>query len=183
LGIANEEARYNCKNMADDIEKSDLHKIADILIRHGVEFIVIGGQAETILGSPRITYDVDLCYRRSRDNLEKLARALIEVGPTFRGAPPDIPIILDVRALSLGNNYTFETPFGKLDLLGWVEPLGDYDAVNRHAVNYQIGPHQLKVISLDDLIRIKEHVGRSKDRESLLQLLAIKRLRQEEGKS
>jgi predicted nucleotidyltransferase len=181
--IDNEEALYNCGNMVENIEKSDLHKIAEILIRHGVEFIVIGGQAETILGSPRITYDVDLCYRRSSQNLQRLAEALKEIGPTLRGAPPDLPVILDVRALSLGNNYTFETPFGKLDLLGWVEPLGDYEAVNRHADDYQIGPHKLKVISLDDLIRVKEHIGRSKDRESLFQLLAIKRLRQEEGKS
>lgn len=34
-------------------------------------------------------------------------------------------------------------------------------------------------ISLDDLIKVKEHIGRAKDRESLFQLLAIKRLRTE----
>jgi hypothetical protein len=36
-------------------------------------------------------------------------------------------------------------------------------------------------IGLDDLIRIKRYIGRPKDRESLLQLEAIKRLRGQEG--
>ncbi len=45
--------------------KSDLRKIAEVMLHHGVEFIVIGGQAETLMGSPRVTLDVDLCYRRS----------------------------------------------------------------------------------------------------------------------
>ena len=36
---------------------------------------------------------------------------------------------------------------------------------------------KLLVISLDDLIRVKEHIRRPKDRESLMQLQAIKKLR------
>jgi hypothetical protein len=39
----------------------------------------------------------------------------------------------------------------------------------------------LKVIALDDLIRVKEHIARKKDSESLFQLRAIKRLREETG--
>ena len=60
--------------MADDSEmlisdQSDLEKIAAILLRHGVEFLVVGGQAEVLMGSPRVTYDTDLCYRRTKENL------------------------------------------------------------------------------------------------------------------
>lgn len=39
----------------------------------------------------------------------------------------------------------------------------------------------MRVIGLDDLIRIKRHLARPKDRESPLQLEAIKRPREEEG--
>lgn len=41
--------------MADDIDKGDkpaLIQIAELLERHGVEFLVIGGQAATLHGSP-----------------------------------------------------------------------------------------------------------------------------------
>ncbi len=150
--------------------------------RYGVEFLVIGGQAEYLFGSPRVTYDVDFCYRRTRENIERLAAALKELKPTLRGAPAGLPLVLDAQALGFGSNYTFDTDFGKFDLLGWVEPLGDYDALLKNSEKYVIGDMEIQTIGLDDLIRIKEHIGRAKDRESLLQLLAIKRIRAEEGR-
>jgi predicted nucleotidyltransferase len=44
-----------------------------------------------------------------------------------------------------------------------------------------MGGRTVRVIGLEDLIRIKRYHARPKDRESLLQLEAIKRLREEEG--
>jgi hypothetical protein len=61
---------------------SELELIVSFFIRHGVEFLVIGGQAEHLMGSPRVTYDIDLCYRRTKDNLERLALALKDLKPT-----------------------------------------------------------------------------------------------------
>lgn len=160
-------------------DESDLERIAAILLRHRVEFLVIGGQAEVLMGSPRVTYDTDLCYLRTHENLERLADALQEFQPTLRGAPPDLSLILDARALALGNNYTFNTALGPLDLLGWVEPLGDFAALVPACESYALGELTVRTIGLDDLIRVKEHIGRAKDRGSLLQLLAIRRVREE----
>jgi len=151
------------------------------LRRHQVQFAVIGGQAEALMGSPRVTYDTDLCYSRSRENLRRLAAALNELKPTLRGAPPELPLTLDERALAFGSNYTFDTPHGKLDLLAWVEPIGDFDAVVKRAEVYRFAGGELKAISLEDLIHVKRHIGRAKDRDSLFQLLAIKKQREETG--
>jgi hypothetical protein len=177
-------AHYDCSNMADDSAKqppelSDLEKIATILLRHRVEFLVVGGQAEVLMGSPRVTYDTDLCYRRTRENLERLAEALREIKPTLRDAPPDLPIVLDGPALALGSNYTFDTAMGPLDLLGWLEPVGIYESLFPASETYTVGNLSLRTIGLNDLIQIKQHLGRAKDRESLLQLLAIRTLRGE----
>jgi len=165
--------------MADDIEKSDLLRIAEILLSHGVDFIVVGGQAETIFGSSRVTVDIDLCYRRTRDNLKKLAAALREIKPSLRNAPKDLPFIIDEQTLALGNNFTFETPFGDLDLLGFLEPLGDYEVISKRAVPIQIAHLTVKVIHIDDLITIKQYLQRPKDRDSLMHLLAIKKIQSE----
>jgi hypothetical protein len=146
-----------------------------------VEFLVIGGQAETLYGSPRVTYDVDLCYRRTSANLERLAMALHELKPTLRDAPLDLPFTLDARSLALGSNFTLNTPIAALDLLGWVEPLGDFDALAKSARTMRVGETDIRVISLDDLIKVKQYIGRPKDRESLMQLLAIKRVQEEGG--
>jgi predicted nucleotidyltransferase len=165
-----------------DKRKTPLERVAEVLIKHGVEFIVIGGQAESLYGSPRVTYDVDLCYRRTPENLERLARALPQFQPRLRGVPPGLPLMIDARALALGNNYTFETNIIDLDLLGWVEPLGDFEAVAKKAVTLPVAGMQLRVIDLDDLIRIKEHLGRIKDADSRAQLHAIKKIREEQKK-
>lgn len=70
---------------------------------------------------------------------------------------------------------------GPLDLLGWVEPLGTYESLIATSETYAVGEVSVRTIGLDDLIRIKQHIGRAKDRESLLQLLAIRTLRHEQS--
>lgn len=168
--------------MDDSLAQSPLERFCAVLAEHGVEFIIVGGQAEALMGSPRVTYDVDLCYRRTHDNLERLAAALGTLRLTLRGAPPDLKFRLDAQALALGQNYTFEVD-GEypLDFLGYLEPIGTYEDLLTHAETIIIGGRQTRVIGLDDLIRIKRHLGRPKDRASLLQLEAIKRLREQEG--
>ena len=134
------------------------------------------------MGSARVTYDVDLCYRRTPDNLERLATALGTLKLTLRGAPPELRFRLDAQALALGQNYTFEVDSEHpVDFLGYLEPIGTYEDLLPHADNISIGGHPTRVIGLDDLIRIKRYLGRPKDKESLLQLEAIKRLREQEG--
>jgi len=134
------------------------------------------------MGSPRVTYDVDLCYRRTPENLERLARVLRTLTLTLRGAPPELKFRIDARALALGSNFTFEVD-GEyaLDLLSYLEPIGTYDDLLAGSETLDLGGRAVRVIGLDDLIRIKRHLARAKDRESLLHLEAIKRLREEEG--
>src|SRR5438876_1365287 len=167
--------------MADSESRSSrLEYFCEIFARHGVDYLVIGGQAEYLFGSPRVTYDVDFCYRRTAENLEHVAQALKEIKPTLRGAPPDLPFIIDAKSLALGSNFTFNTSRGSFDLLGWVEPIGDYDALLKHAETYVLGNLMVRTISLDDLIKVKEHICRSKDKESRFQLAAIKQLREKQ---
>lgn len=162
-----------------DTAKSRFEKIVERFAAAGVEFIVIGGQAETLHGSARVTFDSDVCYRRTPGNLKKLVPALRALNVSLRGAPPDLPFLLDERTLSLGSNFTFNSDFGSLDLLGYVEPLGGYDELARNAECYVVAGIPIHAIALDDLIRVKQHIKRAKDRDSLMHLLAIKRVREE----
>jgi hypothetical protein len=87
--------------------------------------------------------------------------------------------VIDERSLALGSDFTFTTQYGDLDLLGWVEPIGNFDEVNKRAEVYDFAGGELRTISLDDLIRVKQHIRRRQD--SLYHLLAIKRVREEQG--
>ena len=161
--------------MADELAKPRLLVIAEHLQRHGVEFLVIGGQAAALLGSPLATFDVDLCYRRTAANLERLAAALKELHPSLQAPPADLPFRLDAQSLALGCNFTFNTDCGPLDLLGWVEPFGAFEALVPGTTVIAVGEINLLTIGLDDLIAIKRHIGRPKDKAALAQLEAIKK--------
>src|SRR5262245_51608508 len=163
--------------MADATEKPRLLQIAEHLHHHGVQFMVIGGQAATLHGSPLPTLDVDLCYARTPENLRRLANALMELHPTLRGAPPDLPFRLDAQSLALGSNFTFNTDFGALDLLGWVEPFGPFEKLLPKATRINLDTCEVLVIGLDDLIAIKRHINRAKDQAALHQLESLKKLR------
>lgn len=163
--------------MAKDTEKPRLVEFAEHLLHHGVEFVVIGGQAATLHGSPLATFDVDVCYRRTPDNLARLATALQELHPTLRDAPADLPFRLDAQSLALGSNFTFNTDAGPLDLLGWVEPLGAFEDLLPGAERVAVGDLDLLVIGLDDLVTIKRHLGRAKDQATLVQLESLQALR------
>ncbi|MFN3167984.1 MAG: hypothetical protein ACE37H_13070 [Phycisphaeraceae bacterium] len=167
--------------MPNEETKGRFARVAKLFAAYGVEYIVIGGVAESLMGSPRPTFDIDLCHRRTPENLKRLAKALKELHPTLRGAPPDLPFILDAKSLALGNNFMFQTDVEALDLLGHVEPIGDYEALLDRAEVVDFVGESIKIISIDDLIRVKEHINRPKDQDSLFQLRAIKQVREEQG--
>lgn len=165
--------------MAHEPSASPVERLAEVLGTAGVRYVLIGGQAEAAHGSTRVTIDIDVCYARDRENLDRLARALGPLAPRLRGAPPDLPFRLDAGALELGLNFTLTTTLGDLDLLGEVVPLGGFADLMKRATPVRVGRWEMLVCALDDLIAIKRHINRPKDQESLRYLLELKRLRRE----
>ena len=72
---------------------ADFAGVVGVLAEADVEVIVIGGLAAQAHGSARITQDTDFLYRRTADNIERLAAALAPHRPYLRGAPPGCPFI------------------------------------------------------------------------------------------
>jgi hypothetical protein len=134
-----------------------------VLQAHDVECIIIGGLAAIQHGSPILTRDLDVCYERSHENLERLARALQEMHATLRGAPPDLPFRLDARTLAAGDHFTFSTDFGDLDCLSTPSGTGGYADLLLNAVEVEVDGVPVKIAGLDDLIRMKRASGRPKD--------------------
>lgn len=141
----------------------------------GVEFLVIGGRAEQIMGGTRV------CFKRTAENLKRVVVALKDLDPRPRDFPPDLPFVFDERTLALGTTFTFETQVGKVDLLGEVAPLGTYDDLLKNAETFTIDEREVKTIGLEDLIRVKQFIRRSKDDASLEQLYTIRQIREREG--
>ena len=148
--------------------------ILRVLLDNGVQFLMIGGMAAQIRGSPRITGDLDICYGRDQRNLERLAAALQELKATLRGAPPDVPFQLDARTLKGGDHFTFNTIAGPLDCLGTPAGTRGYADLSTAATDEDLDGVTVKVASVDDLIRMKRASGRPQDKIDLEWLSALR---------
>ena len=160
----------------DDTSRTDFQPAAVVarLNRHGVRYVVIGGLAASLRGSPPITLDVDICYERERDNLERLASALNEAHAGLRGAPADLPFHLDARSLSLGDRFTLETDDGPVDIVATPSGTQGYADLAVNADTVEAFGETFLVAGLEDLIRMKRAAGRPKDRIELEILGALR---------
>ena len=144
------------------------------LVDDGVEFIIVGGLAGRFHGSSLLTDDVDVVYRRTRENMERLASALAPVHPRLRGADDGLPFRFDPDTIRHGLNFTLSTEAGPIDCLGEISGVGGYDAAVAHAVSGEVFGLRCLFLSLDDLIAAKRSAARRKDAEMLAQLEVIR---------
>lgn len=158
--------------------------ILAVLERHEVRYIVIGGIAARIWGSPRATDDLDICPAQTRENKRRLAAALNELEARFRppgleenGLPP--PGGWDERSLDAMVSLALTTELGWFDV--WFRPDGTdgYSDLIREASDATIGELTIKVADLGDIIRSKAAAGREKDLSALAHLHELDRRRDE----
>lgn len=150
------------------------------LLDHDVRFVLIGGYAGALRGSPVITGDLDICYARDDANLERLAGALLALDAHLRGALPDVPFQLDARTLRAGDHFTFSTSAGALDCLGTPAGTNGFADLDARASDEVVDGITIRVATVNDLIRMKRAAGRPKD---LIALEWLSALRDELGES
>jgi hypothetical protein len=154
-----------------------------ILARGGVEFIVVGGAAATIHGSARVTRDLDVVYRRTPPNIERLVAALAPCRPYLRGAPPGLPFRWDEDTLRRGLNFTLTTSVGDVGLLGEITGGGGYDALLPHSAPVHAFGVELRCLTLDKLIQVKRAAGRPRDLEAIAELEALREERERDRRA
>ena len=152
---------------------TDFEHLFAALGEGGVEFVVIGGMAATAHGSAHVTVDLDIVYRRTPENISRLAAALSPLQPYLRGAPPGLPFRFDADTITRGLNFTLVTTAGDLDALGEAAGGGTYDALLPRSEVRPIFGVDVRFVDLETLIRLKRAAGRPKDLERIAELEAI----------
>jgi hypothetical protein len=153
----------------------DPRAIFDVLERHGVRYVVIGGVAAILHGAAHVTTDVDVVPQDARDNLERLSDTLKEIHARIRvsGEPDGVPFDLSAESLARVRIWNLQTDIGDLDVT--FEPSGThgYDDLKRDAVVMRLRSGNVPVASLADVIRSKEAADRPRDRAVLPGLRAL----------
>jgi hypothetical protein len=146
-----------------------------VLHQHGVRFVLIGGVAARLWGSPTMTNDTDISYAGDHGNLQRLAEALRQMGARLRGVDEDVPFLLDATTIAKGQNFTFITDLGPLDILGAPAGVRGFEELAANATDFDLGDGLVvAVCDLDDLIRMKRAAGRPKDRIEIEVLSAVR---------
>ncbi|MCC7077104.1 MAG: hypothetical protein IT198_08260 [Acidimicrobiia bacterium] len=143
-------------------------RIVATLTGHGIDFVVIGGFAARVHGSPVVTDDLDIVIAAEPDNKTALAGALVELGArrriggdeyAFTGFRGDDEVL-----------YRFVTDAGNLDVVTY--PLGGhYGLLRESAQIVDVDGVRFPVAGLDMLIAMKRLADRPKDRLMLAWLL------------
>lgn len=152
---------------------TDFSALLRLLVTNEVDFIIVGGAAATAHGSARLTYDLDVVYHRTVENIARIFNALKPIDPYLRGAPPGLPFDWSVPTIQKGLNFTLVTNLGALDLLGEIVGGGGYEQLRPETIEVEIAGVNCLCLNVERLIAVKRAAGRPKDLEVVAELEQI----------
>ena len=154
----------------------NLSELVNRLIRHQVEFVLVGGFAAVAHGVTLVTRDVDICCRFDAANLKRIQAAFADLHPAHRSRP-DMPLELTEEQCRTLKNLYVKTDLGMVDCLGEVLGVGNFDNLMKHSVEIELPAGVCRVIDIDALIMAKEAMNRDHDRITVKHLIQIKSIK------
>jgi hypothetical protein len=147
----------------------DPDPIIETLVRHSVEFVLIGGFAAVVRGAPFVTFDVDITPKPDKQNLTRLSSALKELGARVRTQDVDGGLAFDHDADSLASAgvWNLTTRYGDLDISFVPTGTEGFGDLRRDATSETLRDLHVVVASLADIVRSKGAANRPKDQRAL----------------
>lgn len=132
----------------------DFREFIESLNANGVEYLLVGGWAVGLYGSPRATKDIDFLVSIDEQNLQRLVRALADFGgPTAEAG----------HLRTHGSVFRMGSPPIQIDIINEAAGIQFADCYQRRVIE-RIDGVDVAVISKGDLVRNKMATGRSMDR-------------------
>ena len=150
----------------------------------GTRYVVVGGVATVLHGYARLTADVDLIFDLERNAAARAVRALTVLGLRPR-VPVDAEDFADER---IRESWVREKGMQVFSLFDPDNPLISVDVFAEHPIDFEslfersetcdLGTVRIRIASIPDLIHLKRLAGRPRDREDIVQLEEILRLKE-----
>lgn len=154
----------------------------------GVRYLVIGGVAVNLHGVPRMTADLDLMVEMKEENLIKLIEVLEQLG-----YKPKIPVQsmefvkrenrdkwTKEKNMKVFSFYNPQIPYQIIDIL--LDTPIEYNDADVNKVNISAGDLNIPVISINQLIKLKELASREQDLSDISALNKIEKIINNERK-
>lgn len=151
--------------ISNDFRES-LQVVCSVLLKHKVDFILIGGVAVSYHGHdrtstltsqrPELKVDLDFWYRPSSENFVNLTNAIVELGVEREHLDQ---IIFDPKKTFLKIPHkSYHT-----DFLPQVQGLDAYETSKKNSITETIDGNKVHILGYDDLIKNKLAVNRQSD--------------------
>lgn len=150
--------------------------------KHKVKYVLVGGLAFNLLGGLRNTADMDILVAMTDNNLAKVVNILKKKG--YKVKQPIDPIgIADKKTREdwIRNkhmkafNFYKDDEFKEVDII--IESPVSFEDAEKTNVRIKSGGVAVRVISADNLIKMKKKSGRNIDMVDVEELKKIKKLR------
>ena len=149
-----------------------------------VKYVIVGGIAVNLLGFLRSTADMDILVEMSNDNLKKVVTVLKQKG--YHVKQPFNPMgIADEKTRydwihnkhMKAFNFYKENELKEVDII--IESPVSFEKAKKSSLRVRIDNTILPVISIDNLIRMKQNTGRDTDKLDIKKLKKIKELKRD----
>ncbi len=137
--------------------------ILEVLARHRVDFVLVGGVAAVLHGVPGTTFDLDIVQSRDPANIDRLLSALRELDAIYR-IQPSRRLVPNASHLTSGGHNLLLTKFGPLDVLGTIGHGHAWNELIEHCNSLPLDNGlTIAVLNLPMQITVKEEVAGEKD--------------------
>jgi len=136
--------------------QQDFKELLQLLEKHNVAYMIVGGYAVAFYGFPRFTKAIDIFFEATRENVEKIIEALINFG----FSQEDLNKALFTTK---GNIVTFGVAPVRIDFINEIDGVKFNDA-KAERVRGKYGDTEVFFISKEHLLENKKATPRAKDK-------------------
>ena len=155
-------------------------EILKVFSRHEVEFILVGGLAAVVQGAPIHTFDLDIVFLKTDENLSRLLTALQEIDARYLD-PAGRHIVPGADNLASFKMHQLVTALGPLDVMETIGAGMSYADLVHDTQISEVEGINVRVLGLKTVILSKEQANRDKDRATLPVLRRTLQMKQERG--
>lgn len=149
----------------------DFEDILQLLAKHHVRYLIVGGLAVIFHAKPRYTKDIDIWLDCRMENVENANKALAEFGsPFFLSVPVKTDEILQLGVAP-----------DRIDFLLGLSGVAFEDAWKKKIIS-KYGDVDANWIDIDSLIEVKRRIDSPRHQEDVNTLLKVKQKQQADNK-